>query len=85
MGDRRIPVCPGDKAVRVLDRHEQRVLVQPVRLLEAESVEGTAGRWRPESVEAFQRPHPQRLSVRDDAAVVDGLDRAHTRVVDIGD
>ena len=43
MGDRRIPVCPGDKAVRLLDRHEQRVLVQPVRLLEAESVEGTAG------------------------------------------
>src|SRR5215510_14360536 len=65
------PAGPGRLVLRVLDRHEQREVVEPARLIAAEAIEAIAfRRWRC-LLEPIQDARPDRAAVLDDGGEVD--------------
>jgi hypothetical protein len=57
--------------VGILDGHEQREVVQPVRLRPAETIEPFLHRAAAGGVEALKRSRPERPTMGDDAGEVD--------------
>ena len=70
MRDVPLPCGPRRVPVRLLDRHEQREVVQPVRLRAAEALEAIAHRACAGRVESFEHVRPQRLAMGDDGREV---------------
>ena len=65
MGNVSLPRYPGRLSVRIFHRHEQRVVVQPLRLGQAEALEALAQGTRGRRVESLEYTRPERFAVRD--------------------
>ena len=70
-GDVRRPCRPRPLVVRVLDGHEQRVIVQPVRVCGAETVEPVARRARSRRLEPLEHARPEGVAMRNHRREVD--------------
>ena len=85
MGDLTLPQCPRRLSVGTLHRHEEGVVVQPVRLGQTEALEALVHRTRSGRVEPLEDTGPERLAVCDDGGEVDGVCRPRQGVPYVGD